>query len=89
MCKCLFALYFRQLPDVFRPERGSSAGMMEKENCHCGVQDSNGVGRPLLERKSSLAGDVSDLEIIQSKQEEALLPLKEDLAEWLNKTLGK
>ena len=38
--------------------------------------------------RNSLTGEDTDLEVIQQRREEALLPLKEDLAEWLNKTLG-
>ena len=44
---------------------------------------------PVLERKHSLTGEDTDLELFDQFKSEALLPLKEDLADWLNKTLGK
>ena len=40
------------------------------------------------DRKQSLTGDDSDLELFQQWQALAVIPLKEDVAEWLNKTLG-
>ncbi len=40
-------------------------------------------------RRASLTGEDSDFELMQQWQEEALIPLKEDLADWLNKTLGE
>lgn len=42
-----------------------------------------------LGRKTSLTGEDSDLEIFQQLQKLAFIPHKEDVAEWLNKTLGE
>ena len=41
------------------------------------------------DRRASLTGEPSDLEIMKQLQEEALIPLKEDVADWLYKTLGE
>ena len=38
--------------------------------------------------KSGLAGDETDQELLQQWQELALLPLTEDLVEWLKKVLS-
>lgn len=39
--------------------------------------------------KSGLAGDETDQDLLLQWQEQALLPLKEDLVDWLQKVLGK
>lgn len=41
------------------------------------------------DRKPSLTGEDSDWDVLQLWQDEALIPLREDITEWLNKTLGK
>ena len=41
------------------------------------------------DRKTSLTGEESDLEMFGMVKAEALLPLKEDLSEWLNKSIGE
>ncbi len=47
------------------------------------------IPSPRLRRRASLTGEPSDLELLAQWQEDSLIPLKEDLAEWLAKTLGK
>ena len=47
----------------------------------------DGVGET-NDRKTSLTGEDQDFELLNDLKEQALLPLKEDLSEWLNKTIG-
>ena len=47
------------------------------------------IPSPRQRRRASLTGEPSDLELLAQWQEDSLIPLKEDLAEWLAKTLGK
>ena len=47
-----------------------------------------GGGGGRSSRRASLTGEPSDLDFLKFQQEEALVPLKEDLADWLNKLLG-
>lgn len=58
--------------------------IMEFQQAANGNTDAGSAG----DHRNSLTGEDTDLEIIQQRREDALTPLKEDLAEWLNKTLG-
>ena len=41
------------------------------------------------DRRASLTGEDSDFDMMQHWQDLALIPLKEDIADWLNTILGK
>ena len=47
-----------------------------------------GGGDARVDRSTSLTGDDSDMELLQQWQAAALIPLKEDIAEWITKTIG-
>ena len=45
--------------------------------------------RPVSSRRASFTGEQADLDFLHQQQEDSLIPLKEDLADWLNKLLGE
>ena len=57
-------------------------------SCHSGGGDNHDVGN-CGPRPSVLTGEDGDFEILAKWREEALLPIKDDLADWLCKTLGE
>ena len=59
---------------------------MFKRRLSLSMMDANGDTG--ADRKTSLTGEDQDFELLNELKEQALVPLKEDLAEWLNKTIG-
>ena len=56
---------------------------------HHGDEDDDVIPSPRERRPASLTGEPTDLDLLAQWQEETLFPLKEDLAEWLSRTLGQ
>ena len=57
-------------------------------SCNGDSGDSHDVGN-CGHRPSILTGEDGDFEILAKWKEEALLPIKDDLSDWLVKTLGQ
>ena len=62
--------------------------LMETYSRHDDEDEDDVIPSPRQRRRASLTGEPTDLDLLAQWQEETLLPLKEDLAEWLCKTLG-